>query len=113
MKLNERFADANWHVKENTTEHHTNEYVRTDNSLVLRRGQSFKVSNLGLDRKRTGNSYPTGPILILQTIFKFTARLNRPFDESKDKIKLDLRYGSNSNLTNGTAVVVDPKDSFH
>ena len=59
LKLNERFADANWHVKENTTEHHTNEYVRTDNSLVLRRGQSFKVRNLGLgpetDRKFQSN----------------------------------------------------------
>ena len=35
--------------------------------------------------------------------------MNRPFDASKDSIKLDLRHSSNSNLTHGTAVVVDPK----
>ena len=51
------------------------------------------------------------PVFLI-VLFQFTARLNRPFDESKDKIKLDLRYGSNPNLTNGTAVVVDPKESF-
>ena len=44
LKLNERYSDADWHVAENTKEHHTDEYIRTDQSLVLRRGQSFKVS---------------------------------------------------------------------
>ena len=70
LKLNERFADANWHVKENTTEHHTNEYVRTDNSQVLRRGQSFKVNTLAFgletDQKRTGNSNQIGPTWTVQ-----------------------------------------------
>ena len=43
MKLNEKYSDADWHNDENTVEHHTDQYVRSDNSLVLRRGQPFKV----------------------------------------------------------------------
>jgi len=43
LKLNEKYSDADWQVANNTKEHHTNEYVRSDNALVLRRGQTFKV----------------------------------------------------------------------
>ena len=43
-KLNQRYSDADWHVTENTKAHHTDAYIRTDKSLVLRRGQSFKVN---------------------------------------------------------------------
>merc|ERR1711892_67635 len=78
LKLNERYSDADWHVAENTKAHHTDEYIRTDKSLVLRRGQAFK----------------------------FTTRLNRPFDASNDVIKLDLRYGERPSLMSGTHIVV-------
>ena len=33
--------------------------------------------------------------------------MNREFNEKKDKLKLDLKYGSNPSLTNGTAIIVD------
>ena len=51
LKLNERFSDAEWHVAENTKAHHTDEYSRTDKSLVLRRGQSFKVNYFSCNKK--------------------------------------------------------------
>ena len=39
--------------------------------------------------------------------FKFTVRLNRPFDPSTDKIKLQLRFGSNPDLMLGTEVIAE------
>ena len=42
LRLNEKYSDCNWHLEENTKSHKTNEYVRTDNALVVRRGQPFK-----------------------------------------------------------------------
>ena len=42
LRLNEKYSDCNWHSGENTESHKTNEYVRTDNALVVRRGRPFK-----------------------------------------------------------------------
>lgn len=77
LAFDEKFADAYWHRFDNTTEHRTRDY--NNSTLVLRRGQPFK----------------------------FTARLKRPFDPSTDKIKLQLRFGSNPNLRLGTEIVVE------
>ena len=68
--MHEKYADCDWHKFENTTAHHTSDYVRTDNSMVVRRGQTVK----------------------------FTARLNRAFDKDHDKVKLDLRLANNNEL---------------
>ena len=42
LKLNTKYADCDWHKSENTTDHHTADYDRTDNSMVVRRGQQIK-----------------------------------------------------------------------
>ena len=77
LAIDEKFADADWHRLDNTTEHRTNYY--NNSTLILRRGQPFK----------------------------FTARLNRPFDTSTDKIKLQLRFGSNPDLRLGTEIIAE------
>ena len=77
LAFDEKFADAYWHRLDNTTEHRTNYYNHS--TLILRRGQPFK----------------------------FTARLNRPFDPSTDKIKLQLRFGSNPDLRLGTEIIAE------
>jgi len=77
LAFDEKFADAYWHRFDNTTEHRTRNY--NNSTLVLRRGQPFK----------------------------FTAKLNRPFDPSTDKIKLQLRFGSNPDLRLGTEIIAE------
>ena len=74
LAFDEKFADADWHRLDNTNEHRTNYY--NSPTLILRRGQPFK----------------------------FTARLNRPFEPSTDKIKLQLRFGSSPDLRLGTGM---------
>jgi len=65
LKLNEKYADCDWHKDENSKCHRTTDFSRDDDSLIVRRGQPFK----------------------------FTARLNRPFDSENDIVKLDLKFG--------------------
>ena len=77
--MNEKYADCDWQKAINTIEHHTDEYVRTDNSLVVRRGQPFK----------------------------FTARLNRPFASAIDVLKIYLKFGPNPTPSNGTAITIE------
>ena len=77
LAFDEKFADAYWHRLDNTMEHRTRNY--NNSTLVLRRGQPFK----------------------------FTAKLNRPFDPSTDKIKLQLRFGSNPDLRLGTEIIAE------
>ena len=38
--------------------------------------------------------------------FKFTARLNRPFDQEHDVVKLDLTFGPNPCALDGTRILV-------
>ena len=69
--------DVDWHRIENTTDHRTNNYKNS--TLILRRGQPFK----------------------------FTARLNRSFDPARDKVKLQLRFGSNPDRRLGTEIIAE------
>jgi len=73
----EKFEQADWHRAENTRDHRTNNY--NNPSLILRRGQPFK----------------------------FTARLNRSFDPARDKVKLQLRFGSNPDRRLGTEIIAE------
>ncbi|CAG5098814.1 Oidioi.mRNA.OKI2018_I69.XSR.g15999.t3.cds [Oikopleura dioica] len=82
IKLNEKNSDCDWRRRENGYKHHTGEYVRKDNSMVVRRGE---------------------PVI-------FTAKLNRDFDQEKDVIKIDLRYGENPSLTDGSHIIVSKVD---
>ena len=77
LAFDEKFADAYWHRLDNTTEHRTNYYNHS--TLILRRGQPFK----------------------------FTARLNRSFDPARDKVKLQLRFGSNPDRRLGTEIIAE------
>ena len=73
-----RTEDVDWHRNENTTDHRTNNY--NNSTLILRRGQPFK----------------------------FTARLKRSFHPARDKVKLQLRFGSNPDLRLGTEIIAEP-----
>jgi len=79
LRLNERHADCDWHKDINEADHRTSDYFRSDSSMVVRRGQAVK----------------------------FTARLNRNFDESLDEIKLDLQFGISPNFRDGSHILVE------
>ena len=83
LKLNEKFADCDWRNEFNRREHSTSDYslAADDKTLIVRRGQPVK----------------------------FTARLNRPFNKNKDVIKIDLQFGSDPNVMNGTHLLIAPK----
>jgi len=83
IKLHENYADCNWLIEENNKNHHTEDYCRTDSSLVARRG---------------------API-------KFIVRLNRNFDSLKDEIKIELQVGPNPRKTDGTHIICDEKST--
>ena len=81
--MNEKFSDCDWHHEENKKLHRTEFYKRSDNSLVVRRGQPIR----------------------------FTARLNRPFDAETDKISLNSQFGPDPQASNGTFIIVKEREN--
>merc|ERR1712048_400441 len=79
----QKLVVCEWHTDSITSEHRTDDYVRDDDSLVVRRGQYFT----------------------------FTAMMSRSFDKDADQVKIDFQYGPNPSVIHGTHIVVE--ESFN